>query len=94
MKTGDRIVYYASGIGLVFTVGTVTSYPYRLDEAWSEEWQRVVNVKLNAMREYIHDGVPLEALNAAGRELRSSIKRRSHIRLLDPEYERAVELLR
>jgi EVE domain-containing protein len=94
VKTGDGIVYYASGKGLVFAVGSVTSYAYELNETWSEEYQWVVNVKLEARREFIHDGVPLEDLEVDGRDLRMAMRRRSHLRVSDEMYDEALSLLR
>lgn len=93
MRPGHGIVYYASGIGLVFAAGVITSFPYRFDDPAEPDWPWRVNVELTASRDFIHDGVPLEALNVAGRDLRQTIKRRSHIRLRAAEYAEAVRLL-
>jgi len=53
-----------------------------------------VNAKLYHWREFLHDGEPLEALNVGERDLRKVIKRRSHIRLTDAEFNAAVAALR
>lgn len=93
MGTGDVIVLYASGTGLFFAVGSVTSYPYLFEEAGTTNWPWRVNVELDHWRDFVHDGVPLDALNVDGRDLRQVIKRRSHVRLSDREYEAAVRAL-
>lgn len=93
MRPGHGIVYYASGTGLVFAAGEITSFPYRFDDPDQLDWPWRVNVALTAWRDFVHDGVPLEALNVAGRDLRQTIKRRSHIRLRSPEYAEATRRL-
>jgi len=94
VKAGDGIVYYASGKGLVFAAGDVTSYPYRAESPTETDWPWRVNVRLDWSVDYIHEGVPLEDLNVNGRDLRRSMRRRSHIRLSEKEYEAAVNALR
>jgi hypothetical protein len=93
LKSGDGIVLYASGTGLVFAVGIVTSFPYLFEEDGTTGWPWRVNVKLEYWRDFLHDGVPLEELNVDGRDLRNRMKRRSHIRLSAAEYEAAVSSL-
>lgn len=93
MRTGEGIVYYASGTGLIFAVGETTSFPYRNDDPEHQGWPWRVKVKLLHWRDFISDGVPLEALNVEERDLRQVIKRRSHIRLSEAEYDEAVRLL-
>ncbi len=93
MATGDGIVLYASGTGLIFAIGHVTSYPYRQEAVGHESWPWRVNVELSRWREFIHDGVPLDLLNVESRDLRKVIKRRSHIRLTDTEYAAASAAL-
>jgi hypothetical protein len=43
--------------------------------------------------DFVHDGVPLEALNVDGRDLRRSIRQHSAIRLTQAEGETAVSEL-
>jgi hypothetical protein len=93
MRTGEGIVYYASGTGLIFAVGEITSFPFRSDDPDQPHWPWRVKVKLTHWRDFIPDGVPLEALNVEERDLRQTIKRRSHIRLSAAEYDEAVRLL-
>ena len=93
MRPGDGIVLYASGTGVFFAVGEVTSFPYRFEEAGATDWPWRVNVKLAQAREFLHDGVPLNMLNIDGRDVPKTIKRRSHIRLSEREYEAAVSAL-
>jgi hypothetical protein len=92
LAKGDSIVLYAAGVGLVFAVGKVTSFPY-LDDSDASSWPWRVNTELDQSREFLHDGEPLEALNAEERDLRKVMKRRSHIRLTEAEFEAAVRAL-
>lgn len=89
----DGVVLYATGTGLIFAAGSVTSYPYLCEEDSKTDWPWQVNVDLTHQREFVHDGEPLEALNVEERDLRKSIKRRSHIRLSEAEFEAAVSAL-
>lgn len=93
LAKGDGVVLYAAGVGLIFAVGRVTSHPYR-DEADTTDWPWRVNIELDQSREFLHDGEPLEVLNVDGRDLRNVIKRRSHVRLSDAEFQSAVRALR
>jgi hypothetical protein len=93
LAKGDGVVFYAAGIGLIFAVGRVTSHPY-LDETDTTAWPWRVNIELAQSREFLHDGEPLEVLNVEKRDLRKAIKRRSHIRLSNAEFEAAVRVLR
>jgi hypothetical protein len=63
----------------VFALGTATGYPYEVDEQWTADYRWVVDVQLECATEHIHDGIELEHLNVDGRDLRASIRRRSHI---------------
>jgi hypothetical protein len=94
VRKGDRVVLYASGTGVIFAVGSVTSHPYLAEENPGTDWPWRVNVKLDHWREFLHDGEPLEALNVDERDLRKVIKRRSHIRLTDAEFNAATAALR
>ena len=93
LKAGDGIVYYGSGWGLIFAAGVVTSYPYRSDDPSDADWPWRVNVRLDWQKEWIHDGPPLETLNVGDRDVRVSMRRRSHIRLTEDEYNAAVAAL-
>src|SRR6185437_11822688 len=81
MKRGDRIALYASGWRLVFAVGEVTSHPYQAESSTETSWPWRVNVHLNHSVRYVHDGVPLDDLSVAHRDLSVSMRRRSHMRL-------------
>lgn len=94
LKAGDGIVYYATGRGLIFAAGEVTSYPYQAESETETHWPWRVNVRLDWNKPFIHEGVPLEHLNVDGRDLRVSMRRRSHIRLSEAEYETAVNALK
>jgi hypothetical protein len=91
MKPGDRVVCYATGIGSVFAVGTVTSFPYKAPDDEGFEWR--VSVELEDPKQFLHEGVPLDYLNVDGRDLRKSIKRQSHVKLSRAEFEAAVKAL-
>jgi hypothetical protein len=93
VKRGDRIALYAAGWGLVFAVGEVTSYPYPRESLAGSNWPWCVDVHLNHSTRFIHDGVPLDDLSVDSRNLRVSMRRRSHIRLSDAEYGAAVGAL-
>lgn len=93
LRKGDGVVLYASGTGLFFAVGSVTSYPYLAEDDTRTDWPWRVNVTLDRWREFVHDGEPLETLNVEERDLRKIIKRRSHVRLSDAEFQAAVRAL-
>jgi hypothetical protein len=91
MRPGDRIVCYATGVGSVFAVGTVTSFPHKAPDDEGFEWR--VGVELENPKQFLHEGVPLDYLNVDGRDLRKSIKRQSHVKLTSAEFEAAVKAL-
>jgi hypothetical protein len=92
IKTGDVLVYYAVRHGVVFGAADVTSHPYEGSNPFGG-WQVDVTIRSDS-RQFIHDGISLELLNQPGeRDLRRSVKRRSHIALSDDEYAEAVRLL-
>jgi hypothetical protein len=93
LKRGDGVVLYASGTGLFFGVGSVTSFPYLAEDNPGTDWPWRVNVKLDHWRDFVHDGEPLTDLSIDGRDLGQVIKRRSHIRLSDAEFDAAVTAL-
>lgn len=91
LEPGDKIVLYAAGWGAFFAIGSALSYPYKHDDG---KWGWRVDVALDHAVSFVHHGVPLKTLNVDGRDLRVSMKRRSHIRLSDAEYEEALQGLR
>lgn len=93
LAKGDGVVLYAAGVGVVFAVGRATSHPY-LDGGDTGDWPWRVGIQLDESREFLHDGEPLDVLNVEERDLRSVMKRRSHIRLSEAEFEAAVRALR
>lgn len=95
VQPSDRLVYYATGWGVIFAEGEATSFPYE-DRSFVEEgrtWPWWVNVRLDHSREFIHDGVPLNTISIDGRDLSRVMMRRSHIRLSPKEYAAAVRAL-
>jgi hypothetical protein len=84
----DRVVLYAAGWGAFFAVGTVRSYPYEHDD--DSRWRWRVDFSVDHAVPYLHHGIPLRRLNVADRDLRVSMRRRSHIRLMPSEYDAAV----
>jgi hypothetical protein len=93
MRTGDLIVLHAALWGVEFAAGEVVSMPYMGREPGEHNWPWMVNIKLTHWVEWLHDGVPLEHLNTGQRDLRVSIRRRSHIRLTRSEYDNAIAAL-
>jgi hypothetical protein len=86
MKPGDGIAYYATALGSVFAVGTVRSFVYERQEEGHQDFIWRVDVELAEWRDFVHEGVPLEQVSVDGRDLRSSVKQKSHITLSDAEY--------
>jgi EVE domain len=87
MRPGDRVAYYATGLGSVFAIGTVKSFPYEHPDGNGEGFDWRINVELDRYREFIHEGTALELIDAGGRDLRKSIRRQSHIKLRPDEFE-------
>lgn len=95
MKTGDGIVYYAAGSGVLFAAGTVTSRSYLKPRDSEDVWPWKVDVALHdeSSLEFIRHGVPLETASVDGRDLGRSIRQKSHVRLTEREYRAAVDAL-
>lgn len=93
MKRGDKIALYASGWKLIFAVGEVTGAAYQAESVADTPWPWRVNVHLHQSVRFVHDGVPLDELSVDGRDLSVSMRRRSHMRLSDAEYEVAAASL-
>jgi hypothetical protein len=85
---GDEFVYYAlrGDLSRVVAVGKVIGDVYYRDR--DPGWPWLVPVGLEARRELISEGIPLERLQV-DRNLRKSVQRRSHLRLTAREFERA-----
>lgn len=94
VEKGDGIVYYASGTGVVFAAGAVTSHPYHDDED-SKQWPWRIDVDLEIVKRYLHDGVRLDEINcqSSHNDVRNRIKRRSHVQLSAAEYKQALKVL-
>lgn len=95
VERGDRIVYYAAGRErrLIFAEGEATSYPYHEGRDKRPQYPWWVNLRIDLKRDFIHDGVPLDALSVDGRDLPKLMRRRSHIKLSRKEYEAAIRVL-
>lgn len=91
VRPGDTLVYYAVGQRVVFGAYEATSLPFNAepDDPWG--WHVKVGPIVDV--DFVHDGVPLEALNVDGRDLRRSIRQHSAIRLTLVEGEAAVSEL-
>ena len=91
VRVGDKVVLYTLGHDKVFAIVEVFR-PVERGEGpnpW-DRWRCEVRKVLVTS----YDRAPgLDALTS-GRDLRTSIRQQSHIRLQDEEYERAVEALR
>ncbi len=95
MKPGDKVVYYAAGKGLLFAEGDITSGSYYEKEGGTESsWPWRVDVDIKSSIDFIPRGVALEDASVDGRDLKRSIRQKSHIRLRDAEYQAAVEAIR
>jgi hypothetical protein len=94
-KPGDKVVYYASGKGLIFAEGNVTSSPYYFKEEGTESnWPWRADVDVQSSVDFIPRGASLDDASVDGRDLKRSIRQKSHIRLSESEYEAAVEAVR
>ena len=94
-QPGDKVVYYASGKGLVFAEGDVTSAPYYHQESGIESnWPWRVDVEINSSVDFIPRGPRLDEASVEERELSRSIRQESHIRLTEAEYQAAVDAIR
>jgi hypothetical protein len=94
VQKGDKIIYYAAGTGLVFAVGTVTSWPYQdKKDAAGYDWR--VDVELEIAKDFVHDGARLAELNVLGsrNDVCVRIKRRSHVQLSAEEFAAAMAAL-
>lgn len=92
VQKGDLIVLYAAGKRIVFAIAEATSFPYQRPDV-DQRWPWLVNVRYLHRRQFLHDGIPLSAINVDGRDLAKSIRQKSHIRLSKIEYEAAVRAL-
>jgi hypothetical protein len=79
MRPNDGIVYYAAGRRFIFAVGRITSDPYQAESYEHTNWPWRVHVSLQYDVDLISDGVPLEHLSIAGRDLTLSIKQHGYI---------------
>ena len=93
IKKGDILVLYAAGKRVVFAIAEATSFPYHRSDV-DQRWPWLINVRYLQDRRFLHDGVPLTALNVDGRDLGKSIRQKSHIRLKKVEYEAAARALK
>jgi hypothetical protein len=91
VRPGDRLLYYAVGQRVVFGVYEATSLPFNAEP--DDPWGWHVKVAPIVDVDFVHDGVPLEALNVDGRDLRRSIRQHSAIRLTDLEGDAAFTQL-
>lgn len=95
LRPGDKVVYYASGKGLMFAEGDVTSGPYYLQQSGIESnWPWRVDVEINSSVDFIPRGASLDEASVEGRDLKRSIRQKSHIRLSEAEYQAAAEAIK
>lgn len=95
LRPGDKVVYYASGKGLMFAEGDVTSGPYYLRQSGIESnWPWRVDVEINSSVDFIPRGPSLDEASVEGRDLKRSIRQKSHIRLSEAEYQAAAEAIK
>lgn len=91
IERGDGLILYAAGTRLIFAVGEATSYPYQRDG--DSPWPWHIDIHYTHSRDFVHDGIPLTAIDVEGRGLPKLMRRRSHIRLRPREYDAAMQLL-
>lgn len=73
----------------------MTSGPYYVNEPGTESnWPWRVDVDITSSVDFIPRGAPLEDANVDGRNLKRSIRQKSHIRLSQAEYAAAVDAVR
>ena len=96
LAPNDEFVYHAIGAAdsRVVAAGIVRS-TYRHDpDVDSFDFPFACDVEVRIKRNLLADGVRLEELNVPGmRDLRRSITQKSHIRLTEEEFDRAIQAL-
>src|SRR4051794_32303677 len=62
IRTGDGIVYYAAGRGVIFAAGVTTNLPF-VNEEDDSAWRYWVAVSLTHALESVHDGEPVDNIS-------------------------------
>lgn len=89
IRSGDRMVLYAVGAKRIFGLVEVTKDWY---ESNQDGWPYRVDIRCPAEVSLApNDGVDVDELST---ELKSKLRRRSHLRLTSEQYERAANKLR
>jgi len=88
MRSGDRLVLYASGWRCLFGIAEVTGDPMA-DAPASQRWPWSVPVELLVVVPVLSNAPPVEAIGVAPR----SMSQHSHIRLQARHLELALEAL-
>ena len=88
MRSGDRLVLYASVWQRIFGIAEVVSEP-TLADPMAERWPWSVEVELLVVVPVLSNAPPVEAIGVAPR----SMSQHSHIRLEERHLERAIEAL-
>src|SRR4051812_5144347 len=78
VRPGDRLFYYAVGHRVVFGLYKVLSLPFQAEG--DDEWDWHVKVEPIVDLDALHDGIPVEDLNVAGRNLLISVRQKAAIR--------------
>ena len=86
----EPTIVASRGHGSVFAIGTVKSFAFEHGEPGHKDFDWRVDVQLDHVREFLHEGVPLDLVSVDGRDLRGSVKQKSQIRL-SPEEFKAIE---
>ncbi len=90
---GDRVVLYAvGGAKRIFAFGDVTSEWYESKQGTEEGWPYRIDVDLK-VNLVPSAGVNADEIFTSKGELRRKVARRSHVRLTDEQYKRAVAKL-
>jgi len=90
---GDQLVYHAVGkvVSRVVAIADVVG-PVRYEPRADPGFPWICDVQIRAKRDRVEDGVPLEELNAGGRDLRRAVGQHSHIKLA-AEFAKAERVL-
>ena len=94
--TGDPLpcsTKYAAVHQVGFAIGAATSLPYLVDYEWTQDRPWVVDVLLSAHATFLRKAFNVGDLSVAGRDVKRTMQRRSHLRLRADEFAEAQKFL-
>jgi hypothetical protein len=92
VRPGDRLFYYAVGHRVVFGLYEAVSLPFQ--SGGDDEWDWHVKVEPIVDLDFLHDGIPVEALSVSDRNVTVALRQKAAIRLKEEEAAVAEEELR